>query len=327
MPSRQIRVALAATLATLLAAEGVLCVRQDRLEPPLEWYNKRAQRTAAALEALDEAGIRSDLAFIGTSQVVAGIQIPLIEEGLSGVTEAHNLGLPGAQTTIVRRWVLEWIVPHIAPRRVVWGVSSLDFNSNRKNDMIELYNAARATRPGMLGSIDRLLGTISLLSSYRGQLRDPRTWLDLATGPVIPREGVDSVIAFLRPKNDRTERDVTRMKRQLIRNKPLRAFAVGEEEVAAFLATLSDLREMGIEVAVVFMPVSTEYVDSHPIGEADFELFRTTVSGALSQAGISLFDYSREYAPSAFSDLTHLLGPQANHFSRRLAEDLETLGW
>jgi hypothetical protein len=327
VPSRQIRVALAATLATLLAVESVLHLRQDRLEAPLEWYYKRAQLEAAALDALDAAGIRSDLAFIGTSQVRRGIQIPIFEEGLASVTEAHNLALPAAQTTVVRRWVLEQIVPHIAPRRVVWGVSSLDFNPNRKADPLESYNAARATRPGMLGSIDRLLGTISLLSSHRGQLRDPRAWLDLATGPVIPRDGVDSLIAGLSPNNDTTERDVTRGALQRIRNNTLRGFAVGEQEVVAFVATLSDLREMDIEVAVVFMPVPTGYVDLHPNGEADFELFRTTVSDALSEAGIPLFDYSREYAPSAFFDLTHLLGSQAKHFSRRLAEDLETLGW
>jgi hypothetical protein len=287
----------------------------------------RAQRAAATLDALDEAGIRSDLVFIGTSQVGADIQIPPIKAGLASVNEAHNFALPAAQTTVVRRWVLEEVVPHIAPRRVVWGVSSLDFNMNRRNHTFELYNAARATRPGMLGSIDRLFGTISLLSSYRGQLRDPRAWLDLATGPVIPRDGFDSKIAYLDRENDGTESEVTRQTRRHIRNGPLLTFAVGEEEVVTFLATLSDLHEMGIEVAAVFMPVPTEYVDLHPNGEADFELFRTTVSGALSQAGMPLFDYSREYAPTAFRDLTHMLGEQANHLSRRLAEDLETLGW
>jgi len=325
--SRQILVALAATLATLLAVEGTLHLRQDRLEVPLAWYNERAQRAAAGLEALDELGIRSDLVFVGTSQVAQGIRVTLIEEGLAGINEAHNLALRAALTTVVRRWVFEKVVPHIAPRRVVWGVSSLDFNPNRRTNTFDSYNAARATRPGVLGAVDRLLGAISILSSHRVQLRDPRAWLDLAIGPVIPRDDVESKIAYLDPENNNTERKVTPGKWKRVRNDPLLDFTVGGKEIAAFLATLSDLREMGVEIAVVFMPVSTEFVALHPNGESDFELFRTTVSGALSEAEIPLFDYSREYPSSAFFDLTHLLRPQANHFSRRLAGDFATMGW
>ena len=53
-------------------------------------------------------------------------------------------------------------------------------------------------------------------------------------------------------------------------------FHIDTSEMQAFTATLQVLRSKCIEVAVIPMPVSSQYIASHPRGIADFDARSTT---------------------------------------------------
>jgi hypothetical protein len=227
------------------------------------------------MNALQRAGIRSDVAFVGTSLVRRGIDANEVERLTPGVKWAHNVALPGAQTPIVERWMLEEVIPRLHPRQVVWGVSSLDFNSGRPDHPIDDYNGARATEQGAYADLDRVLQS-SALSEHRDALRDPLTLERAAEGHATTH---DSGL----PLKDRaiwklgyakaTPARIQRAKANhlhTLRTKQLVNFTVGKREHDAFVATITAMRRQGIDVVVVIMPVTSVYIGAHPGGSKQF---------------------------------------------------------
>ena len=306
--------------------EGLLRLTANRIEEPLEWYHLLAQGLAEDLERLQDAGVTSDVVFVGTSMVWADVSVATIEEQLTSVVWAHNAGLPAGMTPVVRRWLLEEVEPRIHPQRVVWGVSSLDFNANRFEPSIDAYNQARATRPGWLGAIDRFLSDHLMLARHRAQLRDPQTIGDLLFGSPFPPGEELPLEDLMSPVND-SEPEGRQTQQGLLRRRVLRDYAVGETELEDFRFTVRTLQDMGIEVVVVLMPVPQSYVSYHPNGEDDFRLFRETMIGEVAELGVPLLDYSRVLPDEEFIDSTHLDESGSVVFSQMLAADLADLGW
>lgn len=269
--------------------------------------------------------------FIGTSMVQQDVSVEIIEDELESVKQAHNAALPGAQTQVVQRWLLEEMLPRLNSPRVVWGVSSIDFNGNRPGKVIDSYNAFRATRPGALGAIDRFLGDLSALSHYRDQLRNPArvgAMIGLREAPKHRLKARVHVDLLLAPRN-RTEGKSENLEglERRARRRSLADWAIGPAEAEAFRSTLITLLESDVEVVVVLMPVPDGYVRMHPNGEQDFAEFVAYATGVADELGIPLFDHSRDFSDTYFHDLTHLNRIPAERFSRRLAEDLAGLGW
>ena len=135
---------LAIALALLLVAEATLHVFGERIGEPQFWYAPDAQQLIEDMDRLEAAGIVSDVVFAGSSMVQFGIRSSIIEARLDSVTAAHNAGLPKGYTTVTRRWLLEEVAPRLQPARVIWGVSSIDFNGGRPTPAIVAYEEARA---------------------------------------------------------------------------------------------------------------------------------------------------------------------------------------
>ena len=175
-----------ALLAFLLAAEFGLHAFDDRLPQPMDWFNGQARFLVAEMDRTAEAGVRSDIVFAGSSMVGEGIDVQAIEDGLASVEVAHNTAVNSARTPTIRRWLIEEVVPRLRPQRVVWGVSSRDFNENRPEPAVDRYNSSRATRLGVAGAVDRFLASISLFSRYRSELRDGLGIPEFVDGPQRP---------------------------------------------------------------------------------------------------------------------------------------------
>ena len=316
---------LLVTFAVVAIAEGTIRVLDHRLEEPLQWYHISAQRKDAEMDRLAEAGLTSDLTFIGTSMVAADIVTERFEERLVTIVDAHNLALPAAQATVVKRWVLEAVLPKLHPDRVIWGISTLDFNSNRAELPIETYDRSRATRHGVLGVMDRVLDHLAL-SHHREKLRDLSVLEDLG---VSDRERSLTALEDALLGTRRTDENDAKRADQLrrIETEVVNDYTTGERELDAFRTTIDTLLHAGVEVVVVFMPISLAYIDAHPRGASDVDVFHEKVTDIAISLGVEVIDMSSLMDERYFADNTHLNREGAELFSTELIMRLVELDW
>ncbi len=322
---------IAGFLVILLGAELGVRALANHLPEPLDYFSGQAQTVVHDMNVLRQHGIRSDLTFIGTSMVRRDIDANKFESVIPDVHWAHNVALPGTQTPVMQRWLLEEVLPRIHPKRVVWGVSSLDFNGGR-DQAITRYDTARATERGLLGELDRLMG-ISALSENRTALRDPYQWDRVMSGHAVtyshPRPLGDRAVWTL-GYNRLSAARLARMRAThlaYVKQHQLVNFRVGQAALDAFRSTLATLHRDGIEVAVVVMPVPTGYLAAHPGGAAQYEAWKQLITQTATGESAQVIDDSRAMPDSAFRDYEHLLVAPAREFSLTLAQRLAAMGW
>lgn len=332
---------IAAMLAVVIGAELLVRFSQSRLAEPVDYYSKPAQLMVDDMNVLRANRIRSDLVFVGTSMVRRDIDANRLEVNGSGrvrlakVKWANNVALPGAQTPVVERWLLGEVVPRLQPKRVVWGISSLDFNSGRRDHTIDVYDTARATDRSVYGGLDRGMERIAI-SKYRTQLRDPYALAQALGNP--PHQ-----VGTRRPLSERgtwvlgykklAPKQLTRMRQThaaYVRDVQLRNFTIGEAELAAYRDTLTALRRRNIDVAIVIMPVTKGYLGFHPRGATDFLRWKRVVTGIARADRIPVIDLSNAIESEDwrfFRDYEHLAPAAARSFTDLLAGKLRRLGW
>lgn len=262
---------------------------------------------------------------------------PVNSEGTQTADAAiKNVSLGGGgQTTLVERWLLEEVTPRIAPKKIIWGISSLDFTPERRGTTINRYNAARGSRTGAVAAADRYLASFSALARNRAALRDPYAMLKVITGgdlsTRLPDRAQPQAASFeFRSHKPLTIAQLQKMRLNMIafaRNVQLRGYALGADEIAAFTRTLRRLKASNIEATVVLMPVTQDFIDAHPNGEQDFNKWRDRVSAAAKSEGVTLLDRTRAMPDTAFRDPEHLLVSGARTFSLKVATDLKRQGW
>ena len=312
-------------LAVVLLAEAGVRIVEPRLEPPLDWFTPSAQRLIHDMDALRDAGVTGGLVLAGTSQTNTDLIAGVFERELDSVEHAANVGLAAATTRANKRWLLGQVVPRLQPGKIVWGLSSLDFNANRRPDTYASYLATRGARPGWTGSLDRKLSRLSALVRHRTVLADPAAFLrDVRDGAPAPDRTPTEQLAKHRAPD---RRDKTRSELRRIRSTVLHDYEIGEAEVEAFRTTLARLGDADVEVVVVLLPVPTQFIASHPQGTRDFEAYRRMVREVTAQADVELLDHSRAFDDGAFRDYTHLLLPAAEELSRDIGRRLRTSGW
>ena len=322
---------IAGFLIVVVGAELGARVLEPRLPHARTYFSNDARMVAADMDVLHDNSVSSDITFTGTSMMRRDVAANDVEK-LLGVKWAHNVALPGSQTPVTERWLLEEVIPRIHPKRVVWGIQSIDFNSGRDNKSIEQYNRARATQKGFYADADRALEA-SALSANREALRDPLTVQHALEGKARPSEDV-------RPLGDRavwelgypkiTEKERKRLRAahmREIKEHQLLNFRMGEEEIGAYVRTLRSLKDQGIETAVVIMPVPTTYIEAHPKGRADLDEFKRVATEKAKDAGVPVVDLSEAMKDEDFRDHEHLWAPQAREFTKLLAGKLQELGW
>lgn len=320
-----IRRTVLVALAVLVALEAVLHLAGDRLGEPQLWYSPRAQQAVAEMDRLAQADVTSDLVLAGSSMVEFGFRSELLEDALDTVTQVGNVGIPKGYTTVTRRWLLDEVLPRLGPNRVIWGLTSLDFNAGRPTPALPQYEEARAGARGFFGWLDRRLWSVSMISRYRDLLREPSALLGVFEDPV-PEETQPELVDLLTP----TEwPDVAQTDRafQALRGSLLHDFSIGDQHAADFEYTMAALADRGIELVVVLLPVSEEFVNAHPEGEATFERFRFWLRSEVASRGVPVFDYSKAISEGEFLDYNHISPNAASVLTGLLIDDLRSLGW
>lgn len=307
-------------LVSLLLMDLVAGAVAPRLDQPQEWWDPTAAAHIEHMRSIEAAGARSQLVVVGSSMARDNIRVDLLAESLSLVEEAHNAGLAGADVTVVRRWLSAEVVPRLQPERVVWAVSSLDFNPNRVGRSAEGWDGSRATATGFYATVDRVLGKVSNLSEYRNELRAPAALLRLGDGSGPGSESLSAV-------TNRTGSMERGQDPGQIRDQMLLDYRIGEQEAAAFRDGLLDLVSVDIAVIVVVQPVPGDYVKAHPRGRDDYADFRAAVTRIAATAGVPVLDYSSDFTMGDFADALHMNETGATAFTSRLANDLSRYGW
>ncbi|MBJ7382134.1 MAG: hypothetical protein JHC66_06045 [Acidimicrobiia bacterium] len=356
--SRRGRVLLAwsaGLLSMILLAEGVTRVIENRLPEPADWFSPASARLVREMDQLQEQNLRSRVTIVGSSMPGRDLVPSALARGLADTskitpsalepsreTEAQtadplikNLSVGGGgQTTVVERWLLEEVVPRIHPQRIIWGVSSLDFNAARRKSTIERYNKARQTRVGALADADQLMASFSALAKNRAALRDPYDMLKVVTGADLstrlPDRSQPRAASFDLGYKPLPPAKLKKMQLREIayaRDVQLRGYSLGRDELDAFRRTLRRLKALDTEAAVVLMPVTQGYIDAHPHGARDFNAWRTRVTAVAKSEGVAVLDRTRSMPDSAFRDAEHLLVASARDFSLEVATELKRQGW
>lgn len=337
----------AGLLSIILLAEGATRLIENRLPEPADWFSPPAARLVREMDHLKARHIKSSITIVGSSMSGRGLvpsEFARVLRDTSSVNSKDmqtsdatikNVSLGGGgQTTVVERWLLEEVAPRIAPEKIIWGISSLDFNSARRESTIKRYNTARLSRKGALATADRYLTSFSALARNRAALRDPYGMLKVITGgdlsTRLPDRAQPRAASFDLGYKPLTVAKLKKLQRTQIayaRDVQLRGYALGAEEIAAFKRTLRRLKASNIEPAVVLMPVTQAFIDAHPDGAQDFNEWRDQVSAAAKSEGVPVLDRTRAMPDTAFRDAEHLLVPEARNFSLEVATELKRQGW
>jgi hypothetical protein len=315
---------LVVALLLLVAAELTLHFFGPRLGEPQFWYAPDAQVIVEGMDRLERAGVTSDLVLVGSSMVEYGLIPSMFEGGLGSIDAAHNVGIPKGYTTVVQRWLLDEVVPRLAPKRVIWGLSSIDFNGGRPTPALAEYEAARAGALGFFGAADRVLWTTSMISRYRDLLREPSDWvtiLDARSGDAVA--ALDDLLEpTVWPDVRRTPKTLADLKSSLLFD-----FRVGSEHAASFEATIGSLQTAGTDVVIVLLPVSAPYIDAHPGGEQGYLEFVGWLADTTVELGVPFLQYDRMIPDEEYLDYNHITPSGARMLTGALIADLEDLGW
>lgn len=323
--SRRIWQIIAIAIGVLALMEGLVRIVAHRVPPPSDWHFAEVEDWVADMETLQAAGVTSDVVVTGNS-LVQRIRVHTLEEELDSVSIAHNLSLFNAHAPVQRRWLLEEVVPRLKPDRVIWGVSSMDFNGGRETKEIDRYEHSRAGRVGLTGPIDRWLARMLMTARYRQELRGPLIFAHLLDPPRTA-ETTDTQLDGLLERPEIAKRERTPELLAALRDVELVNYYIGEREADDFVFTIKELQKRGIDVVVILMPVPPEYIVANNEERVTFDEWREWVTTTCATLGVPVIDHSTAMPDEYFIDYLHLGAEGADIWTDLVVEDLQRLGW
>jgi hypothetical protein len=307
-------------LAVVLVAELVARVLASGLPNPA-WTFPQHDRKVDQMEAMFAARETVDVVLVGNSSVNSGFHVDDLE-AFSGLGTFYNAALDGSSMRLIEDWTLNVVVPLVAPKVVVIGLTSRDLNdaslSNAEvfGDYLASRGRARFLGEETIGHKTRsVLSSLSALVRISPFLREPAS-LVLQYNPAGPSTG-----EFVLPGEEYAPRvvDITRT-----RERALNDYALGGIELESLTRLVRSLESQGIRVIVMEMPyVNPDYLDLHPEGAADYQAYREVVADFASTEAlpyVDLTDYP--WTTAEFYDFLHVNSAGIDLLNRMLAEAL-----
>jgi hypothetical protein len=333
---RRLLVMLAATIAVLLAGEGAARGLAPYLPEPLLYGDDTTQVKVAQLDRLGDACI--DLVVAGDSMGRDAFDPAAFTAADPAGRRAYNASLDGASPALLRRWLTEEVAPRLRPTTVVITLSSLDLNThaNAATSALAAYNAASLTADGPGGRVSSWLVARSALVRYRTELRDPSAVVDAVSswrsGTPLPRRSADGINGLIGPEGEGLSRrslhylhDVGT--KSFTRDQLLAGFDIDSRQVDEARDLIRDLRANGTQVALVVLPVTSDYISLHPRGQEDFDEFMVTARFLSTAGGAPLIDLHDQLPDDArFADTHHLNAEGQAWFSSTLPARLADAG-
>lgn len=321
--SRRRRLALVVGTLLVVVAGAELAARalSPYLPEPLLWGDETTQVKVAQMDALGCA----DVVVLGSSTARDGL-VPAVLEDELGV-RAYNAALDAATPALLDRWLREEVDPRLEPRTVVVGLTSADLNDNSEagDAAVRSYDRSIMGRDDPVGRLGALAAEHSALVRHRAQLRQPdELWAALGRLRRGERtEGLDAAALIDADGAGRSRRELvydgSSVAATFAAEQLLNDYAVGGAQLQSLRGLVERLQRDGVEVVIVLLPVTDDYLDLHPHPD-DVARFVEALEG-LDTRVVDLHDTG--YDEALFADTHHLNGRGSERLTREVAHHLD----
>lgn len=318
------------TLVVLLVfavAEAGMRVAEGRSCPPSTWPSEEIGAKYDQIVDLQDSNERLDTIFVGSSAVFEGIDPIAFSAAAGGRSVAYNAALGAASMLSIAPWTLEILEPLTSADTVVIGVIARDINDNGVGqraffDRLQASPDFAAASGGEQNLADRMAATlddVSALWRMRPFWREPITFL---RGVASNSMRCAEVGPFGAEPASEQEHGYSFDPgfRKFWRDRQLHDFAFGGDEAGALEDLITGLQQRGVEVVLVNMPVTDDYVALLPDAGADQAEFELFLESLAAERGVRYFDAHDVIASrDQFRDPAHLNPSGANALSQALA--------
>lgn len=308
--------AIGLLVVVLLAEVGARVVLAAADRPVLRWHDWSAQLKVEQMEAADGA----DVVIAGTSMAQQDL-VPSVLSAELG-EEVYNAGLNGGVPTVMEPWLLDEVEPRLDPDLVVWGLSTLDLSVSYGDAIEDAYATAPATRSGVMGRIERSAARVSRLVESRVVLRDPSALAGTRRDEAI--ESVAEAWEELGPGGERLafERNTSTDRRREILSR-ITPFDLDRDDLAAIARTVEELRDRGVGVVLVVLPVPERLRALYPGGPDQHEIVVRALELLGRELDVPVERLGDDATDADYVDFTHLDADAAARVSAELAGRLD----
>ncbi len=302
------------------------------------WSDKSTQVKVAQMDRLARREGCIDIAFVGNSMTRDAIDPRTYTAADPDHRSAYNAALDAATPALLSRWTLEEVQPRLDPGTVVLGLSSFDLNDNARiaASALDSYTTAPLSRDDFFGRLQAPFIEHSDVFRYRNELRDPvEVWAAIQrvrSGERQERLSADGIEGIIGADGEGLSRRPLQYTgavsiQRLLQTELLNDFRMGGTQIDAADALITELTDRGVEVALLVLPVTQDYVELHPDGGADFQRFLVTARRLAERTGAVLVDaHGWAGGDAQFADTHHLNGDGALAFSADLPDLLAEAG-
>lgn len=300
------------------------------LPEALVWSSDSTQVKVAQMDRLARREGCVDIAFVGNSMTRDAVDPRTYTDADPQHRSAYNAALDAATPALLRRWTLDEVEPRIHPATVVLGLSSFDLNDNARiaESALDSYRTATLSRDDFFGRLQAPFVEHSALFRYRAELRNPaELWAGIQRardGERTERLSADGIDGVLGPDGEGLSRRPLSYTGSLglqrfAQTELLNDFRMGGIQIAEATALIDGLADRDVEVVLLVLPVTEDYITVHPDEGADFQRFLVTARRLAEDTGATLVE-AQGWADSdeQFADTHHLNGEGALAFSADL---------
>ena len=320
-------IVFASAMAVIVVAEMCARALSPYLPAPRLWAD---ETTAAKVAQMDSrGGSCTDLVLAGDSMGRDAFVPATFTQADPNHRSAYNASLDAASPGLLSRWIQEEVLGRLHPATVVLALASLDVNTNSRaiGSMRTNYEAAPLSRAGAWGDVEAWAVNSSALLRHRVELRQPSVlWDSFARardGEAAPRRDAAGLIGT--DGEGLTRRNITysggSATRAFLDDQLLNDFVLDQDGLRVEGELMDALGSRGISVALVILPVTDDYANSHA---GAFSAFMDSVNRLATDHQTPLIDLHDRAEPSSFADTHHLNASGAGWFSRSLASELDS---
>jgi hypothetical protein len=323
---RRLVVSALIALSVVLLAEAAVRIDASRLPEPQVWSNPEAQIKYDQMKALRRAGQTGGVVVLGTSLTDVGVDPVLMATELDHRVPVYNASLAGVTVEVARWWYARVVRPLLAPRIVVFGITSRELNPNDLDGVrlgAQFFASPAVHRlsgtESLMERLERYGDDVSYLFRYRKMLRQPEQVLHHRTAIDIQRPVISDVgqaTSFVHSGYN-TSPLIAPFFRQTI----TRDFTVSAAKVATVIGILRDARASGAQVLFVDMPITAAYIALHPHQWADWATYENALTKVVAQTGVPELP-AQLWATSYFADPIHLNGAGTRRLTPLLVQRL-----